>query len=76
MTWTNESLAIHFDKLVNLILTRMAEMQAQWERATDLAREMARQEIPDLEARQQELARQLHLLLLPNGGLTVVSAAV
>ena len=44
MTWTNEALAIHFDKMVNLILARMAEMQAAWERATDIARENARME--------------------------------
>lgn len=44
MTWTNEALAIHFDKMVDLILSRMAEMQTQWERATDLARLSAKQE--------------------------------
>lgn len=42
--WTNEALKDHFDKLINLVLTRMAEMQAQWDRSTDLARENARQE--------------------------------
>jgi len=44
MTWTNESLALHFDKLINLLLARMAEMETAWERATDIARENARME--------------------------------
>lgn len=57
MTWTNEALAIHFDKLVNLILQRMAEMQAAWERATDIARENARQE---REHTAQQLDARLH----------------
>jgi len=42
--WTVASLAAHFDKMVNLILNRLAEMESQWARATDLAREAARQE--------------------------------
>jgi len=44
MTWTIEALAVHFDKMVNLILARMQEMEAGWARATDLARENSRLE--------------------------------
>ena len=50
--WTVASLAAHLDKMVNLILARIAELDAQWERAVALARENARQE-------REHTARQL-----------------
>jgi hypothetical protein len=42
--WTVASLAAHLDKMINLILARLAEIEAQWERSVDLAREAAKQE--------------------------------